>query len=328
MPCLPALPGSELPAEQALHVILPFAASASEAWWPTLQALPASATAHLRRLLPQLRVIARDEGQARSLSTPHERLWARELGLMAGDGCLPWAALARQRQVGSAPGPWGFVTPCHWAMGREHATLSDPLALALSEDESMALLASMQPFFESDGLGLHALSPACWLAQGEGLATATASLDRVLGRNVDPWLPSAQDARLLRRLQNEMQMLLYTHPVNEARQQRHQLTVNSLWFSGTGTLAQTVQAPAIHMPRTLAQAALAEDWPAYAQAWAEVDAQAIAPLLHRQQAGERVRLSLCGERSSLTLESAPRGLLARLQQLTRRPAWSGLLHEL
>jgi hypothetical protein len=213
-------------------------------------------------------------------------------------------------------------------MGREHATLSDPQALQISAEESSALLASMRPFFESDGLGLQDLRPGCWLAQGEALAPATASLDRVLGRNVDPWLPSAQNARLLRRLQNEMQMLLYTHPVNEARQQRRQLTVNSIWFSGTGTLAQAPQSAAPHMPRTLAQPALAEDWVGYAQAWAEVDAQAIAPLLRRQQAGQTVRLSLCGERGSLTLQTAPRGLLARLQQTLRRPAWPALLQGL
>jgi hypothetical protein len=213
-------------------------------------------------------------------------------------------------------------------MGREHATLSDPQDLALEDEQSQALLTSMRPFFEGDGLSLQALTPGCWLAQGEGLTTPTASLDRVLGRNVDPWLPSAQNARMLRRLQNEMQMLLYTHPVNEVRQQRQQLSVNSIWFSGTGAMTHLPQVAAVHMPRTLAQAALAEDWAGYAQAWADVDSQAIAPLLGRQQAGQTVRLSLCGERGSLTLETAPRGLLARVQQTFRRPAWPDLLQDL
>lgn len=325
MPCVPALPGSELTADQATHLILPFAACACESWWPTLEALPPSATAHLRGLLRQMRVAGRDQGQERSLSPPHERVLARALGLPDEDGKLPWAALAQGREAGS---PWGFVTACHWAMGREHATLSDPQALQLSTEESDALLASMRPFFEGDGLSLQALAPGCWRAQGQAMAAATASLDRVMGRNVDPWLPSAQDARLLRRLQNEMQMLLYTHPVNEARQQRRKLTANSIWFSGTGVLPHAPAAAAVHLSRTLAQPALAEDWAGYAQAWAEVDAQAVAPLLRRQQSGQAVRLSLCGERGSLTLETAPRGLLARLQQTIGRPAWPTLLQGL
>jgi hypothetical protein len=55
-------------------------------------------------------------------------------------------------------------------MGREHATLTDPAALGLQEDESRALLAAMQPYFIDDGITLHhvpALGPARWLAEGE-----------------------------------------------------------------------------------------------------------------------------------------------------------------
>lgn len=318
-----------VPADQASHVVLPFAACESELWRPTLQTLPAQATAHVRALLRDMRVVARDPGELRSLSPPHERLLASHLGLPVRDGLLPWAAWQRARQDSApTPGAWGLVTLCHWAMGREHATLSDPDALDLSEDESQALLTAMRPFFESDGIHLHTLSPTRWLAAGPALDVPTASLDRVLGRNVDPWLPSAQNARLLRRLQNEMQMLLYTHPVNEVRQQRRQLTVNSLWFSGTGTLPAAPRPCALHMPRDLAQAALAEDWPGYARAWAQIDATALQALRKKQEAGQTVRLSLCGERGSLTLETAPRGLLGRLQQLTRRPAWPALLEDL
>lgn len=195
-------------------------------------------------------------------------------------------------------------------------------------------MAAMRPFFEEDGIELHYLEPLRWLAQGQALAQPTASLDRVLGRNVDAWLPATPELRTLRRLQNEMQMLLYTHAVNEERQQRRLLPVNSVWFSGSGELqANTPETPAtpaapLHVARALVPAALAEDWPAYAQAWAQLDATAILALLERQQAGQSVRLSLCGERASLTLQTAPRGLLAQIKQLTRRPAWPGLLQGL
>jgi hypothetical protein len=52
------------------------------------------------------------------------------------------------------------------------------------------------------------------------------------------------------------------------------------------------------VPRSLAQAVFADDWEAYAQAWAALDAGEIAQLLARQQAGEAVRLTLCGERGA------------------------------
>jgi hypothetical protein len=51
----------------------------------------------------------------------------------------------------------------------------------------------MQPYFVDDGITIHyvpALGPSRWLAEGEVFRSLpTASLDRVLGRNVDPWLP-------------------------------------------------------------------------------------------------------------------------------------------
>ncbi len=311
------------------HLVLPFAACDTEAWWPTVQALPAQALPQLRALLQGMQPVAEVHGDARSLTPPHERLLAEALGWHGcADGLLPWAAEAARQAGHAGKGPWGWVTLCHWAMGREHATLSDPQALALDEAESRQLMAAMQPFFEEDGIRLHYLQPLRWLAEGEPLAQATASLDRVLGRNVDPWLPSARDARVLRRLQNEMQMLLYTHPVNEARQQQRQLTVNSLWFSGTGALpsAHGTAGPAdLLLARSLAGAALADDWKAYAQAWQTIDGTLLKDLLLQQQAGQTVRLSLCGERGSLTLETAPGGLLARLKGLIGKPAWPGVL---
>ncbi len=317
---------SALCAGSVRHLVLPFAACDTEAWWPTVQALPAQALPQLRALLQGMQPVAEVRGDARSLTPPHERLLAHALGWQdCADGLLPWAAEAARQAGHPDGGSWGWVTLCHWAMGREHATLSDPQALALDEASSRQLMAAMQPFFEEDGIRLHYLQPLRWLAEGEPLAQPTASLDRVLGRNVDPWLPSARDARVLRRLQNEMQMLLYTHPVNEARQQQRQLTVNSLWFSGTGALPGPAQLAGLHLSRALADAALAEDWSAYAQAWQAIDATLIKDLLQSQQAGQTVRLSLCGERGSLTLETASGGLLARLKGLIGKPAWPGVL---
>ncbi len=329
MLCASPVPQGLASADDALHLVLPFAACESESWWPAVQALTAQDLPQLHALLQGMQPVARDEGPMKSLSAPHERLLARALGWQGlDDGLLPWAALA-QAERGPAPGAWGWVTLCHWAMGREHATLTDPEALAVEDGEAQALINAMRPFFESDGIELHPLSPGRWLAAGEPLAQPTASLDRALGRNVDPWLPSASGARVLRRLQNEMQMLLYTHPVNDARQARRQQPINSLWFSGTGALpAATGTAPALHLTRALAQPALAEDWPAYVKAWRALDGSALASLLARQRAGQTVRLSLCGERTSLTLESAPASWLARLNPWRARPRWPDLLQGL
>jgi hypothetical protein len=318
MSAITASPSS--PAPQ--HLLIPFAACSSERWLPVMQALPPASTRNLTQLLQGMKPLPIDEASAHSLSPPHERALARAQGLATdatADGLIPWAArqAADQLQQGAAQG-WAWITPCHWAMGREHATLSDPAALALTEGESRALLAAMQPYFETDGITLHYAAPGRWLAEGEVFRSLpTASLDRVLGRNVDTWLPPAANARDLRRLQNEMQMLLYTHPLNDARAARRQLPVNSIWISGTGALpdAALPTLPDISVPRSLAEAVFADDWTAYAQAWAALDAGLLARLLAHQQAGETVRLPLCGERSAQTFETSRPSLRARIKRL-------------
>ena len=337
---MPALSTSP-PVSPPAHLLIPFAACSAEAWLPALQALPRDSTRHLGELLRGMKQIQTDTGELYSLSPPHERALGQALGLVhpgTPDGLIPWAArdaAAQQHDVGDTA--WAWVTPCHWAMGREHATLTDPAALALREDESRALLAAMQPYFETDGITLHYLSPERWLAEGELFRTLpTASLDRVLGRNVDPWLPNAGSAhrhtpeahdvknaaaKIMRRLQNEMQMLLYTHALNDERAARRQLPVNSFWLSGTGALPSLPSFPAlganaqVSVPRGLAQAAFTDDWAAYAQAWTALDAGDIAGLLRRQRMGETVRLTLCGERNAQTYESSRPGLLARISSL-------------
>lgn len=304
------------------HLLIPFAACSAEGWLPAMQALPPASTRHLARLLQGMKPQQADEASAHTLSPPHERALARAQGLATdntADGLIPWAArqAAEQLQQGAAHG-WAWITPCHWAMGREHATLTDPAALALTEEESRTLLAAMQPYFETDGITLHYAAPGRWLAEGEVFRSLpTASLDRVLGRNVDAWLPPAANARDLRRLQNEMQMLLYTHPLNDARAARRQLPVNSIWISGTGALpdAALPALPDISVPRSLAEAVFADDWAAYAQAWAALDEGELARLLARQQAGETVRLTLCGERSAQTFETSRPSLGARIKRI-------------
>ena len=310
-----------------------------------LKALPAAHSSHFAKLLQGMQLLETDTGDALSLSPPHERALARAHGLDGDglrDGLIPWAAWEHEQRSQGDPGEetrarsWAYVTPCHWLMGREHATLTDPDALALSEADSRALMNAMQIYFDADGIRMHYVAPQRWLAEGDVfMGFPTASLDRVLGRNVDPWLPAGSTGKTLRRLQNEMQMLLYTHPINDARTSQRQLPVNSIWFSGTGDLAAQGRRPAatperqqLSAPRTLVDAALRDDWEAYAAAWSALNAREAKDWLIRQSAGEVVRLTLCGERSALTFESAPRSLRGRFTQLLKPKPLLGLLETL
>ncbi|MES2401627.1 MAG: hypothetical protein V4573_16680 [Pseudomonadota bacterium] len=301
------------------HLVVPFAACAGDSWLQAMKSQPAGHLKNLGKLLQGMKLVDTSAGEALSLSTPHERVLAKTMGLNdTVDGLIPWAALQAADEGMGTGQAWAFITPCHWTMGREHATMTDPSALGMTPEQSQALLAAMQPYFETEGITLHYAGPDRWLAEG-GIfrQLPTASLDRVLGRNVDPWLPGAKTAPSLRRLQNEMQMLLYTHPLNDERSKQRQRPVNSFWISGTGSSSEptpTPQAP-VTVPRTLAQAAFNDDWTAYAQAWSQLDAGDIAKLLAEQNAGQTVRLSLCGERSAQTFETALQGFFSRISNL-------------
>lgn len=300
------------------HLLIPLAASPAEGCRQALQNL---ALPHLDRLLARLSPADADTGAETDFTPPHERALARHLGLPAGpQGTTPWAAWHRQQVHPGLPGDaWAFVTPCQWQVGADHVMLTDPARLQLDEAASRALLAIVAPWFAEDGIALHYDQPTRWLAQGAVFADlATASLDRVVQRDVRAWMPDPAQARLLHRLHSEMQMLLYTHPFNDARAAQGLPPVNAFWVHGAGALPRPPAAtPPPEMPTDLLQAALREDWHAWSAAWAALDAGPLARLAAHVAQGGAARLTLCGERSALAWDTAPRGLGQRIQSLFR-----------
>lgn len=283
-----------------MHLLIPFAFCSSAGCTAALRALKLP---HLEKLLARLTPLPLDAGDEFSLSPPHERARARALGLPVADGLIPWAAL----QARASEGSWGFISPCHWQVGSKHIVMSSLALPDFPAPESQALLAAMQPYFAEDGITLQFDQPQRWLARGDALdGLACAALDRVAGRDVASWMPHGAGAARLQRLQSEMQMLLYTHPVNEARTARGVPPVNSFWLAGTGAalpdgFAQAALAPQPLIVSTLRDAALNEDWAAWTQAWQTLDAAECAALLGALDRGEPSKLTLCGERHAQTL---------------------------
>lgn len=298
------------------HLLIPYASSTAGA---CVQALKTLALPRLEKLLARLAPAGRDDGDESTLSMPHERALARALGLPAADGLIPWAAwearLAGRDDGGRA---WARITPCHWRVGTGHVAMDNPGDLRLEDGQSRALFEAMQPYFREDGIALDYHLPMFWLAHGEIFRDIpTASLERVAGRSVDDWMPRTPQAAPLRRLQQEMQMLLYTHPVNEERESAGLLPVNSFWVSGAGALAKEPASPAgLSIVDSLRAAASRGDWPAWTSAWQEVDAMECARLLADLDNGKPVTLTLCGERSAHTWSSeGAGGLLRRVRAL-------------
>jgi hypothetical protein len=315
------------------HLLIPCAAVASEGAQQTLHSL---ALPHLAALLARLTPDTRRAhwGDETSYSSPSEVALAHSLGLPTEDGRIPWAAWHRiqsgpaaQPAVDGADLPsaeetvWAFVTPCQWQVSTDHIILGDPAQLALDETASRALLAIVQPWFAEDGIHLHYDQPTRWLAHGAPLqGLATASLDRVVRRDLRTWMPRSADkkaTRTLQRLQSEMQMLLYTHAFNDARSEQGLPTVNSFWVHGAGSLSArpAPSAPAPHIDTSLQTPALREDWHAWAAAWQALDAGPVAQLRQQAEQGQPVRLTLTGERGVQSFHTAPRSLLQKIQSI-------------
>lgn len=303
-----------------MHLVIPFASALSDA---AAHALGTLSLPNLERLLARWAVTddaaANDVADADeyTLSMPHERVLARLRGWPVVDGLLPFAAEAA-RHDGFAPetgSGWGLLTPTHWHVGRDQVNLVDPASLALEESEARTLHATLAPLFEELGWGWHWANANRWYVSHPSLAQLpTASIDRVIGRNVDLWLNDHPGVLPVRRLQSEVQMLLYVHPLNDEREARGALPVNSFWLGGTGRTGPAGAAlPAdVVVDDRLRAPALAEDWSAWTEAWHALDAGPIRALADAAAAASS-RLTLCGERA------------ARTWQPLARPWWKSLL---
>lgn len=279
-----------------MHLIVPFASADADAARDALRRIDWRG---LDRFEP------RDAFQAdeASLTPPHERAWAQALGLAGDDGALPLAAV-EARAAGLDPGSACFarITPVHWQLGADHASLLDPAALELTPAQSDALCDALRPLVDT----LQAVSATRWLASGDVFdGAACASIDRAIGRRIEPWLPAS---RALRRLQNEAQMVLHAHPVNAPRT----LPVNSIWIDGCGRAPSIVPAGDVRVDDTLRAPALAGDWPAWQRAW---------QVLLATDFGGADRVTLCGERGAQRLDRRAASWWRRLMPTQAAPAW-------
>ena len=309
-----------------MHLMIPFAAPLSDAGREAARGL---SLPRLGALLAMLQLQSRDDGDEWSLSPPHERALAAAFGWVGADGLLPWAARTATADGVAVDGlDWGLLTPAHWHLGTDQVSLLDPAGLLLDDAASRVFFAAVQDLFATDGYTLFYGAPTRWYAAHETFATLPcASLDRVIGRNVDRWLGKDPAARRIRRLQSEVQMRLYTHPLNDQRIAQGLLAVNSFWLSGCGA-TQAVAPHDMRVDERLRAPSLADDWSAWCKAWETLDAGPVAEMCAIAKSGQPARLTLCGERASATYSSGQRSWLRSIKARFAAPAWLPLLETL
>ncbi|BDT58930.1 hypothetical protein MasN3_24240 [Massilia varians] len=193
-------------------------------------------TPALAALLSRTSAFERKAALDTARALPHEQWLARTLGL-SPEG-LPAFAAAAMRGFGLDPagGTWYIVNPAHIQIARSHSMMADLRHLGLSEDESRALYQAARPLCEEIGHPLLYGDAQTWFLRADdwtGIEAATP--DTVVGMDLSDFVPRGKQALPLRRLQNEVQMLWHTHPVNAAREARRLPGVNSFWLWGAAS---------------------------------------------------------------------------------------------
>ena len=141
-------------------------------------------------------------------------------------------------------GYWLCATPVHLETRRNALMLSDPAALEITAAESAAFAAMLAEHLREEHVTLHAPRPDRWFLQCDTPPMmTTASLDTVTGRDVRTFLPQGPDSPRWHRILTEIQMLLHAHPLNDAREARGLVPVNSVWLWAGGTLPPPSVAP-------------------------------------------------------------------------------------
>lgn len=176
---------------------------------------------------------------------------------------------------GSEPGEacWARADPVHLRVMRDRLILVPGHALGVTVEEARALCEALNRHFHAEA-AFEAVDPLRWCARlsGEASFDADCPLDAA-GRDVDLARPAGRGEP--QRLLNEVQMLLHSHAVNEAREARGEPAINSLWLWGAGrkpaSAASHWHSVAADEPIALGLARLAgvraRPLPATAEAW-------------------------------------------------------------
>jgi hypothetical protein len=291
-----------------MHLMIPHAGALDDA---ARHAFAGLALPHLAGQLARLTAAETWGGDEFSPQPPHHLALAALRG-QAEPSAAAWAVNA------SPELSWALMTPVHLAVGTDGVDVLPPAALRLSESDAarfVDLLKQLWP--EAEGWNWRLLDATRWAI---GHATAldglqAASIERAAGRPIEPWLP---DSRVLRRWQNEAQMLLHGHPLNADRETRGEHAINSVWIGDIGRASPATTA--ITVDARLTEPLLNGDLAAWADAWQRLDA---GPLSQPLQS-----LTLCGERFATRFTAQPLSLIGKLKRRFQSPDPAAVLEAL
>ena len=142
---------------------------------------------------------------------------------------LPLAAISASYYQLPASSHWLKATPISIATDQNSAYVLNA-SLQLSKQEIQLLTTDLNQLFFQDGLIFHVSEDELLLELTKPLEVTTSPLYEIINKNVAEYLPKGSNKSFWHKLFIEVQMFLYQHPLNRAREQKFQPTISALWF--------------------------------------------------------------------------------------------------
>ena len=160
------------------------------------------------------------------------------LRLKIPNAAIAWASI--QNKAGNQASNqdkhayWLYATPVHLVLQRDTFSLAAPVPLSLDADEVDALTATLNQHFASDGFVFFWHKNTWFLSLPTNPHISTTAPKIAISRDISAYLPVGEGAIKWASFTNEIQMLLFEHPVNLAREAKKLPAINSIWCYGGG----------------------------------------------------------------------------------------------
>ncbi len=155
--------------------------------------------------------------------------WYRRFGVQArGDG--PAAAF---RDASGGAGQRFCADPVRLQVSGDAVVLDAGASADLAADDAARLIEILNRHFAADAITFRAIAPDQWLMDADTpVDAATHAPESAHARSIESLLPQGAQARRLKQIGNEAQMLFHDCEVNNAREARGQAPINGLWLWG------------------------------------------------------------------------------------------------
>ncbi len=134
---------------------------------------------------------------------------------------------------------WTCCDPVHLRFHQERLILADSGRFDITLDEAQALADALNAELVDIGR-IHVVTPERWYLQLADTLLLDGfdapPLSTVSGRSIERLLAGTMQAKGLRKLFNEIQMILHAQPLNQRRESEGRTAINGLWLWGAGAL--------------------------------------------------------------------------------------------